>query len=351
MEKLLTRDEFNQQCLERDKYKCVICKKGELEVGKLDVHHILDRKLFEDSGYYKSNGASLCSEHHLEAEKCELSVEEIRNAAGITAVILPSGLKESVVYDKWGQEVDEGIISRKYGRTYHLNFSPGTTSDDRIAHNYYEDIRRIKRLVFTEKLDGENNCLSEHGVFARSHAAPTESRWTQDIRSRWQSLKYDLKGGVQIFLENLYAIHSIEYKNLDNHYFVFAVREKGRCMSWEEVEWWANQFDFPTVPVLNIIEPIKWSEDDFKASIIQLATMKSDLESFNHVMNEKGELINGEPCTREGIVVANMDEYLLRTFDKNVFKYVRAKHVKTDEHWTRNWKRAKLNYEKKLKHK
>ncbi len=32
--------------------------------------------------------------------------------------------------------------------------------------------------------------------------------------------------------------------------------------------------------------------------------------------------------------------------DKHVFKNVREKHVKTDVHWTKNWKRAKLNYEK-----
>jgi hypothetical protein len=61
------------------------------------------------------------------------------------------------------------MISEKYGRTYHYPFSPGTTSDDRINHTYWEDIQRIKTLVHTEKLDGENNCLSQWGVFARSH--------------------------------------------------------------------------------------------------------------------------------------------------------------------------------------
>lgn len=58
------------------------------------------------------------------------------------------------------------MISEKYGRTYHYPFSPGTTSDDRINHTYWEDIQRIRTLVHTEKLDGENNCLSQWGVFA-----------------------------------------------------------------------------------------------------------------------------------------------------------------------------------------
>lgn len=64
------------------------------------------------------------------------------------------------------------MLSEKYGRTYHYPFSPGTTSDDRINHTYWEDIQQIETLIHTEKLDGENNCLSRHGVFARSHAAP-----------------------------------------------------------------------------------------------------------------------------------------------------------------------------------
>ena len=77
------------------------------------------------------------------------------------------------------------MLSEKYGRTYHYPFSPGTTSDDRINHTYWEDIQQIETLIHTEKLDGENNCLSRHGVFARSHAAPTTSPWTRELRERW----------------------------------------------------------------------------------------------------------------------------------------------------------------------
>jgi hypothetical protein len=44
----------------------------------------------------------------------------------------------------------------------------------------------------------------------------------------------------------------------------------------------------------------------------------------------------------EGVVSRNTDEYAATAFAQNVFKYVRKGHVKTDEHWTRNWKRASL---------
>lgn len=32
-------------------------------------------------------------------------------------------------------------------------------------------------------------------------------------------------------------------------------------------------------------------------------------------------------------------------FSESVFKWVRGKHVKTDEHWTKNWKRQPLKWE------
>ncbi|MNY43443.1 hypothetical protein D3C86_1784030 [compost metagenome] len=47
----------------------------------------------------------------------------------------------------------------------------------------------------------------------------------------------------------------------------------------------------------------------------------------------------------EGIVTRNADRYTVDSFAQNVFKYVRKGHVKTNEHWTRNWKRASLTSE------
>ena len=99
-------------------------------------------------------------------------------------------------------------LSRKYGRTFHYPFSPGTTSDDRINHCYWEDVSAIEKIVHTEKLDGENTCLNQYGVFARSHVAPTVHPWANYLKERWHLIKNDL-GDLEIFGENLYAIHSI----------------------------------------------------------------------------------------------------------------------------------------------
>jgi len=223
-------------------------------------------------------------------------------------------------------------ISQKYGRTYHYPFSPGTTSDDRIAHDYWEKIQLIPNLIHTEKLDGENNCLSKHGVFARSHAAPTTSPWTASIRRYWQTVRNDL-GNLEIFGENLYAIHSIEYRKLEHHFYVFAIREFDRWLSWEETQFYAGMLDLPTVPVLKK-ETTPKEQQQFEREILSLVQSRSTFEPYD-VRDE-------QPSTIEGIVTRNANAYLVENFADNVFKYVRKGHVKTDEHWTRQWKRATL---------
>lgn len=94
---LLTREQFRQLSFKRDKYKCVFCNKP-----SDDPHHILDRKLFSDGGYYLDNCACVCHEHHWIVEKTDISVEDVRKAAGITNILLPKGFDLTKVYDKWG---------------------------------------------------------------------------------------------------------------------------------------------------------------------------------------------------------------------------------------------------------
>jgi hypothetical protein len=226
--------------------------------------------------------------------------------------------------------------SAKYGRTYHYPFSPGTTSDDRINHDYWSDLQQLKNIVHTEKLDGENNCLNRWGVFARSHAAPSVSPWTAQLRAFWQRVRNDL-GCLEIFLENLYAIHSIEYKALEHHYYVFAVREGDRWLSWEEVKFYAAMLELPTVPVLEI-ETTPLNRNAFEQKTMTMVHTRGSLAPV--------DVATKFPCTMEGLVSRNAEGFETEYFKHNVFKWVRRGHVKTDEHWTRNWKRARLKYEK-----
>lgn len=226
-------------------------------------------------------------------------------------------------------------ISKKYGRTFHYPFSPGTSSDDRINSDYWQHIRQLDTVVHTEKLDGENNCLSRYGVFARSHAAPTTSAWTSYLREKWSHLKNDL-GEYEIFGENLYAIHSIQYPLIEQHYYVFAVRELDKWLSWEETIFIASLFDLPVVPVIETITNFS-DQQQFENNLLSQVKKESTFLSVDVQTNK--------PCTMEGIVSRNSNAYKVDDFETNVFKYVRKGHVKTDEHWTRNWKRASLKFE------
>jgi hypothetical protein len=213
--------------------------------------------------------------------------------------------------------------SRKYSRTYHFPFSQGATNDDRIQSDWKGIL--ANEMVVTEKLDGENTCVKNLGVFARSHAAPTINPWAKNMQPIWERLKNEL-GDLEIFGENLYGIHSIEYENLPDYFFVFAIRQGDYWLAWNEVVEYCVLFDLRVVPVL----AIQTFEEQTILPFIQTEIVK-------------GSAFGGE-C--EGYIFRNQDKFHVDNFPANVLKYVRKNHVQTDEHWTKNWKRARLYFEK-----
>jgi hypothetical protein len=242
-------------------------------------------------------------------------------------MIHPTGGCDAIPYDGWTFPT-RAMDSRKYPRTFHLPFSPGTTSDDRIA----TDISSLfnEPVVITEKLDGENTCLNRFGVFARSHVAPTRNPWASYLQERWQLLRHDL-GDLELFGESLYAVHSIEYTGLDAHFFLFAIREGDRWLSWDEVVSYAGVLDLPTVPVLFRGEVTETSFRERIEELVAQPSAKSD------------PLL--EASRREGVVVRVARELRADEFATHVFKWVRKGHVQTTEHWSRNWRRAPLAHE------
>lgn len=103
-EGLLTREEFARRVLARHGGHCAFCAEP-----AIDAHHILDRKLFANGGYFLANGAPVCERHHWDCETTTLSVEQVRAASGIVDVVLPDGFMPALRYDKWGNRfLDEG---------------------------------------------------------------------------------------------------------------------------------------------------------------------------------------------------------------------------------------------------
>ncbi|MCT4637672.1 MAG: RNA ligase family protein [Bacteroidales bacterium] len=251
--------------------------------------------------------------------------------------------------------------SRKYCRSLHAQISLGTTSDDRfMPDGYVEAFAKMEKLILTEKLDGQNNCLSSRGVFARSHTSASVHPWDKPLIDRWQLIKNDLKN-LEIFGENMYGIHSIKYSKLESFFYVFAVRDGDMWLSWDEVKFYAAMLDLPTVPEIEIKTPLK---DIFASSTDENVVLDKWLTanlgmSWKESVDTPGMLGGsdpaiGESCS-EGFVIRNADNFTTNGGEINVasnefnnlFKLVRKSHVKTDVHWTKTWKPAQLiDYDK-----
>jgi hypothetical protein len=336
MNGLLTRDEFRKGVFERDDHVCVICGSA-----AQDAHHIIERRLFEDGGYYIQNGASLCGGCHLKAENTTISPDEIREAAGIEKTVLPGHLYPDYQYDKWGNIVnpsgtrikgelffDEsvqkvlkagGVLDRflpyvKYPRTPHLNFSPGRTKDDRVLkdNSIFED----KEVVATIKMDGENTTGYYDGYV---HARSTDSdnhpsrNWVKNYLS---NVLYHLPFGWRICGENLYAKHSIHYKTLQSYFNAFSLWDaSNNCLSWTETEEYFALLGLVSTPV--VYRGI-WDKEK---------VMKAYLTYKN------SQFCGGEHT--EGFVVRIAERFTYGQFRNSVAKYVRADHVQQNTHWVR----------------
>ncbi|MCU0332704.1 MAG: RNA ligase family protein [Ignavibacteriaceae bacterium] len=195
----------------------------------------------------------------------------------------------------------------KYPRTAHLPFSPGVGEDDIVASKEYHNILPGREVIITEKMDGENTTLYRDYLHARSiQFSPHPSRaW---IRRFWaENIQNQIPDEMRICGENLYAHHSIHYKDLSSYFLVFSIWVDDLCLSWRDTEEWCQLLDLHTVPVIN---QGLYNEDLIKT------------------LAEEIVLRGGE-----GVVVRPVDKFYMSLFTKSVFKYVRAEHIQTDNHW------------------
>lgn len=328
---LLTRDKFKNEVFKRDRGCCVNC--GEPGV---DAHHIIDRDLFNDGGYYLDNGALVCSECHILAETTEVSVETLLAKAGIDKPVYPPHLPAGERIDKWGNIVlpngnrmagemfeNEGVQKalakggmlhlftnlRKYPRTYHFGWSAGVQSDDKRLKS--TSAMGGRRIIGTIKMDGENTTLYSDHMHARS--LDSKHNYTRDeVKAFWSSIRHEIPERWRICGENMWAVHSIEYEKLAHVFYGFSVwDERNVALPWDEgthntLEWFE----------LLGIQPVEVVYD----GIFDDAAMR---RMADEVM-EAGH---------EGVVYRVADAIPYREFPDLVGKAVREGHVQTDQHW------------------
>lgn len=194
----------------------------------------------------------------------------------------------------------------KYPRTYHLPFSEGFTSDDKVLEN--DDIFHNKEVVVTVKMDGENTTIYPTGEYHARSLDSKHKEYHSWLLNYIQTFFYKIPKDYRICGEYLYAKHSIKYDNLPSYFEMFSVWNGTYCLPWDETINIAKNLGIVVVPVLYI-------------GVYDTNTIKTLAKQAEQ---------NGQ----EGIVVRLKDGFYIDDFKNSVAKYVRKNHVQTDKHWS-----------------
>ncbi len=205
----------------------------------------------------------------------------------------------------------------KYPRTYHLPWSKGITSDDKVLVHFHQPY-----IVVTEKMDGENMALGMNFIHSRSvnpgNLSTTHRESQTWIKNFWGNVRWKFNKNYIYFIENMYAQHSIQYNNLDTYAYLFSILdvELMEFIAYNDVESEAKRLGFSL--------PTKLYEGVYNEELLIKLTQTSH-ESI------------------EGYIVRYAFEFAYDKFHENVAKYVRPNHV-AGEHWSK-----KLLIKNKLK--
>lgn len=359
---LLSRREFRERCLERDDGTCLVPWCGE---DADEVHHIIERALWDDGGYYMANGASVCNDHHQYAEENLIPPHAFWRWIEADP-LTPEGIPTNI--NKWGDESftrgetlntpphEELREYHKYPSSRHLlplywQSERGTveerTGRDDTGLQTVEPFLDTP-LVITEKMDGGNTMLvkdQDEPVRARNGSQADHESYDMLKQLYWENDVYSaLPEHLQVFGEWLYAKHSIHYGcdcdpecddvgtrlgvgGLDNTYGerayfqVFGAFDTryNLWLSWPETEQVASTIGFPTVP-------------EVESTGVFDTPMYEDKHVFEYDVLSTAERIvdNGG----EGIIVRSKFPFHYGQFGQRLGKYVRPNHVDGDaDHW------------------
>lgn len=326
----MNRRKFRQEVFGRDGGVCVVpwCK-----TPAEDAHHILERGLWDEGGYFPENGASVCDEHHRAAEENDIPPQAFWRWVGIDEPTYPDGIEPPA--DKWGEPFDappwkEHRDRIKYPSTGHLPFSP-EWDDTRADFGSVDSLIGIP-LVVTLKMDGGNAMLvkdTDEPVRARNGAHADHESFDRLKKRYWDENVYEnLPGHLQVFGENLYAKHSIHYgcdceppcddvgPPVRDTFQVFGVYDTRHdlWLSWDETRRLASKLGFRTALVMG----------------------KMSFDNENQFYGDLNRL--AEHCVddgHEGVIVRSRYPFHYGQFGRYVAKYVREGHVDPDaKHWS-----------------
>lgn len=195
----------------------------------------------------------------------------------------------------------------KFPRTFHLPWSPGVTSDDKILKNSNQFVGQT--VVVSEKIDGENTTMRRDKIHARSLTSGHHPSRTH-VKALHSSIQHEIPDNWRICGENVYAEHSIHYDRLAAYFYVFSIFDENNvCLSWNDTRSFAEMLGLLVVPEL-YLGP--WDIEKVKSCMTGISV-------FGPV--------------QEGYVVRNAEAFHYDDYGTNTAKFVREHHVQTDEHW------------------
>lgn len=196
----------------------------------------------------------------------------------------------------------------KYPRTPHLPWSMGRTNDDKVL----KDTAHLNNVevIATLKMDGENTTLYRDGMHARSTDSLSRE-WQTWVRGFHATLKADIPEGWRVCGENLFAVHSIEYRDLPSYFLGFSIwNENSICLDWDETLGWFELLG---------ITPVE-------------SFYRGPFNSLDIILAYTQRTVN---APHEGYVVRRASDFHYKAFGNSVAKFVRANHVQADKHWTK----------------
>jgi hypothetical protein len=207
-------------------------------------------------------------------------------------------------------------MSDKYPRTFHLPWSPGGSSDDKVSKSVIPLLERD--IVITEKIDGSNVCMTNKACFARTHAHAPKHESFDALKALHAQYKFVMGHNQEFFGEWAYAEHSIHYTSLPAYFLGFGVRDvlTKSWHNWDQVVSGLKLIGLVTVPVL------------FRGKV----ETEKELRKLTEELAAEPSRCGGK---REGVVVRAVHSFTDQDFPKFVQKWVRKGHVQTDDHWTK----------------
>ena len=198
---------------------------------------------------------------------------------------------------------NEALNHVRYGRTYHLPFSPGMSRDDKKIKSLHRF--EGKEVVATIKYDGENTTIKRELFHARS--PDSRHNFTRNwIKQLHAAIGQDIPQGWRLCGENVSYFHSIEYSDLDSFFYLFSVwDEKGKRLHYDEMLEIAEIFELAVPEVLY--------RGIFDLKILE--KLAANFDTNKH----------------EGFVVTLVDGFHYEEFSECLAKWVRAGHVQPNE--------------------